>query len=274
MARLDGLEGQFTAVPGALEEAHALRPALERFRPEACVHLAWYGEPGTYLEAPENVPALTGSLVLLEELAAAGCGHVVAAGTCAEYAPAARPFTEESPTGPETLYAAAKLSLALVGSRLAARRGFGFAWARLFLLYGPQEDPRRAIPSLMASLLRGEPFPATAGEQVRDYLHVEDVASAIVTLATMRAVGVFNVCSGLPVTMRAVMETVGKIAGRADLIRYGERPYRAWEPMYLCGENGHLRSQGWTPRWTLTEGLRQTFEWWTRNGETTDRRMR
>lgn len=270
--RLDGLEGRFAALPGSLEEVRALRPALAAYRPDACIHLAWYAEPGTYLDAPENVPALTGSLALLEELVATGCAHVISVGSCAEYAPATAPVTEESSTRPDTLYAAAKLSLALTGERLAARLGFGFAWARLFLLYGPGEDPRRAIPSLMRSLLRSEPFPATAGEQVRDYLHVDDVAAALVMLATRGATGVFNVCSGIPVTMRTVMEIVGRIAGREDLIRFGERPYRDWEPMYLCGDNGRLRAQGWTPHWTLPEGLRSTFEWWTRNDETGQRR--
>ena len=271
-ARLHDLEGRLMRVSGTLEEARALRPALVDYRPEVCIHLAWYAEPGKYLDAPENVSALTGSLALLEELAAAGCAHVVAVGSCAEYAAASKPFTEESPVRPDTLYAAAKLSLALTGERLAARRGFGFAWARLFLLYGPGEDPRRAIPSLMRSLLRGEFYAASAGEQVRDYLHVEDVASALVTLATRGATGVFNVCSGIPVTMRAVMETVGRIAGREDLIRFGERPYRDWEPMYLCGENGRLKAQGWTPRWSLPEGLRNTFEWWARSDDAGERR--
>lgn len=270
--RLDGLEGRYRALPGSLEEARALRPALENFRPEVCVHLAWYAEPGKYLDAPENVSALTGSLALLEELAGAGCAHVLAVGSCAEYASATVPVAEESPTGPDTLYAAAKLSLALTGERFAARRGVGFAWARLFLLYGPGEDRRRAIPSLMRSLLKGEPYSATAGEQVRDYLHVEDVAAALVTLAARRATGIFNICSGVPVTMRAVMETVGRIAGREDLIRFGERPYRDWEPMYLCGDNGRLKAQGWTPRWTLPEGLQKTFEWWARNDDAGRRR--
>jgi nucleoside-diphosphate-sugar epimerase len=100
---------------------------------------------------------------------------------------------------------------------------------------------------------------------------VEDVATALVALAARRATGVFNICSGVPVTMRAVMETVGRIAGREDLIRFGERPYRDWEPMYLCGEPGRLKAQGWTPRWTLPDGLRNTFEWWARNDDAGER---
>jgi nucleoside-diphosphate-sugar epimerase len=262
--RLHDVAHRMTLLKGELSDIAALRPALGEWKPEACIHLAWYAEPNKYLTSPENIPALTASLTLLDELIKAGCRQVVMAGTCAEYDTDAGFLREDGPTRPTTIYAAAKLSLSLLGQQIASAAGVRFAWARLFYLYGPYEDERRAVPALIRALLRGETFRATKGEQVRDYLHVEDVASALCALAERGVSGIVNIASGAPVTMRQVMETVGEITGRPDLIRFGELPYRDWEPRFICGDSRRLRSEtGWKPQYpTLRSGLLQTMEWW------------
>jgi nucleoside-diphosphate-sugar epimerase len=264
LARLRDVADDLAVLPCDLADAAAVRAALAAWRPEACLHLAWYAEPGKYLTSPENVPALTASLTLLDELIRAGCGQVVMAGTCAEYDTDLGFLREGGPTRPATTYAATKLSLNLIAGHVAAAAGINLAWARLFYLYGPFEDERRLVPALIRALAHGEPFPATGGEQVRDYLHVEDVAAALWALAERRVTGVVNVASGVPVTLRQVMETVGEVAGRPELIQFGALPYRDWEPRFICGDNRRLRDEGnWTPRYpTLRAGLSQTVDWW------------
>jgi nucleoside-diphosphate-sugar epimerase len=115
---------------------------------------------------------------------------------------------------------------------------------------------------LIRSLAEERPFAVTLGEQIRDYLHVEDVASAFYRLAEQEADGIFNICSGEPIAMRRLMEIVGDIMGRGDLIRFGEAPARLWDPPFICGNNGRLRTIGWAPRYHIREGLEQTVRWW------------
>lgn len=271
LTRLHDVAERLTLLTGDLNDLAVLRPALESWKPEACIHLAWYAEPGKYLHSPENLRALTASLNLLEELARIGCGQVVAAGTCAEYDTDRGFLREDGPTRPATLYAATKLSLCLIGQQMAAASGMNFAWARIFYPYGPQEDARRVVPALICSLMQGQPFPATRGEQVRDYLHVEDVAAAFWTLVEQGARGIVNVSSGFPVPMRQLMETIAELTGRHDLIQFGAVPYRDWEPRFICGDNQRLLALGWSPRYTQKAGLRQTIDWWqtrTLQGET------
>jgi UDP-glucuronate decarboxylase len=260
--RLHDVSDQLSVFHGDMGNTTALRSALEEWQPAACIHLAWYAEPGKYLHAPENVDALNASLVLLRELIRVDCRQIVMVGTCAEYDTDQGFLREGGPTRPSTVYAASKLALGLIGQQLAASAGTNFAWARQFYLYGPYEDERRAIPALTRALLDGTPFPATGGEQVRDYLHVEDVAKALWTLVEQRANGIFNISSGAPVTMRQLMELIGEVAGQAQLIQFGALPYRDWEPMFICGDNQRLRSLGWLPQYTLKQGLKQTVEWW------------
>lgn len=230
---------------------------------DVCIHLAWYAVPGSYLTAPENIDSMVYSLRLLEALHAIACRHVVMIGTCAEYDTDVGYLREVGPTRPATLYAAAKLATALIGAQRASQLDIGFTWARIFYLYGPQEDPRRMLPSLIRAQLAGSEFEATAGDQVKDYLHVDDVASAICALALKQVAGTYNVCSGEPITVRQFMTMAAEIAGRPELIRFGAVRQRGWEPPFVCGDNQRLRATtGWAPRHALADGLADTIAWW------------
>jgi nucleoside-diphosphate-sugar epimerase len=260
--RLEDVEGRFKVARSNPRTAHDLLEPLGDWHPEACVHLAWYAVPGEYLHSPENTASLALSLQLLDELAAAGCRRVVMTGTCFEYDTDVGYLREDGPKRPATIYAAAKLAAGQVGALMATKLGIGFAWARLFYMYGPFEDERRLVPALIRALLAGREFPASSGTQVRDYLHVEDVAAALSALAVQPVTGTYNVCSGEPITIADLIRQVARIAERPDLIRLGSLPQRAGEPRFICGDNSRLRdATGWTPRHNLAEGLAATVAW-------------
>jgi nucleoside-diphosphate-sugar epimerase len=261
--RLADIAGRIQIVEADLRDKDSVARLLERLRPEACLHLAWYVEPGKYLDSQENLVCLQTSLSLLEELGRTGCQHLVGVGTCFEYDIGPAPLREDSPTKPVTLYAASKLALYLVAAQRAAQLGIRMAWARLFYLYGPYEDQRRLVPAAIKALLAGREFDTTPGDQVRDYMHVDDVASGISALSVQGLEGPFNVCSGAPVTIAGLMQTLGDLMGRPELIRLGAFPYRAWDPMYVCGDSHRLQTKAqWHPRHTLRDGLAGTIEWW------------
>jgi nucleoside-diphosphate-sugar epimerase len=177
------------------------------------------------------------------------------------------PLREDSPTKPSTLYAAAKLAFYLVAAQRAAQLGIGFAWARLFYLYGPYEDERRLVPAAIKALSSGREFLATSGGQVRDYMHVADVASGLCALSRHKLGGVFNVCGSRPVTIADLMRTLGELLGRPELIRLGALPNREWDPDYVSGDNQRLRTEAhWKPRYALRDGLTQTISWWKESG--------
>ncbi len=262
-ARLEGLQGTIQVLEADLEDPSAVAEQLARCKPDACIHAAWYAEPGKYLPSPRNVDSLRSSLALLEELARAGCQHLVGVGTCFEYEMRSEPLREDSPTRPFTLYAACKLAFMLVAAQRAAQLQMGFAWARLFYLYGPFEDNRRLMPQVIKALSAGSEFSTTPGDMVRDYLHIEDVASGLCALSALRLSGTFNLCSGEAVTIAGLMQILGELLGRPELIRVGAYPPRDWDPAYVCGDSRRLRTEArWTPRHSLRDGLAQTVEWW------------
>ena len=230
---------------------------------ESCIHCAWYVVPGKYLTAAQNDDCRRGSLRFISALLAQGCGQITGVGTCFEYSQAEKPLDESAPTQPLTPYASAKLSTCLEGAALARVSGAAFAWARLFYLYGPWEDPCRLVPDVALRLLRGERAAVTSGRQVRDYLHVEDVAAALIdiTFAGMR--GPVNIGSGCPLRVHEIVQILGEITGRTDLIDFGARQENAMDPPYVCANNRRLREEaGWHPRYDLRAGLEQTISWW------------
>jgi nucleoside-diphosphate-sugar epimerase len=230
---------------------------------ELCIHAAWYAVPGEYLASAENLRCVQGSLALLEALAAAGCGRAAFLGTCFEYRFGADPLAETDPVAPGSLYAAAKLATRYLGEQLARARGMRFLWPRLFYLYGPFEDPRRLVPSVIRALLRGEPVDVTRGLQVRDFLHVRDVGAAVVAAALGDLEGVVNIGSGDPVTVRDVVSTIESVIGCEGLVRYGGRPDNPTDPPCVCADNRRLvAGTGWSPSFDLRGGLQDAVAWW------------
>jgi nucleoside-diphosphate-sugar epimerase len=226
-------------------------------QPDLTLHLAWYAVPGKYLEAPENAACLEASRRLLARLE----GRVVATGSCFEFDLRIGRLREDSPTRPTTLYARSKDAL-----RRDVESRPDSVWARLFYQYGPWEDPRRFVPTVIRCVRRGEAPPLTPGAQARDYLHVEDVASALCDVAESRLTGCVNIGSGESPTNREIATRLGELASRPDLIRHGTLPYGQDEPMLIVADNAKLRSTGWAPRYTLSSGLRHAFEWWSTSG--------
>jgi len=261
MRKLEPLVPEIRVFQGDLEDPDEAVSRLGEWRPETCAHMAWYAEPRTYLQSPENVKNLTSSLALVERLAGIGCTRFLITGSCAEYAPSPSRLSEDSPVGPQTLYAASKLALHMVTEQLAALSGLQVTWARIFHLYGPYEYEQRLVPAVIRTLLGNEEFAATSGEQVRDYLHVSDVASALRMLIEHGVDRTVNICSSKEVTVRNVIETIAEMLGRSEKVRFGAVATRAWDPPYICGDNTRLVEEGWSPQYDLRAGLAQTIEW-------------
>lgn len=230
---------------------------------EVCIHAAWYAEPGRYLAAPQNVDLMYGTLALARMVGERGCRRFVGVGTCFEYDTEAGYLSEGTRLAPAHLYSAAKGGTYLALRHVAPAVGMTYAWARLFYLYGPDEAPKRLVPSVAQALLRGDEARCSPGGQVRDFLHVEDAGSAIAAVAHSAVSDAVNIGSGEPVTVARVVETLGELSGRGDRVRLGALPYGAGDPMFVCADTRKLaREAGWTPRWALRDGLLATLDWW------------
>lgn len=230
---------------------------------ERCIHLGWYANPPDYLTAvAPNLRSLASAIQLVEWLIERGCQHLVVSGTSAEYAPSTDPIDETSPLASEqTVYAASKASLRVLLRSSWTQEQTGIAWARIFGVTGPGEHPLRLLPSVARAVATSEPMDMSAGEQIRDYLDVRDVASALVRLSDVRAQGDFNVSSGKGIAVRELIERVTRGCD-VRVLRYGTLPLRPGETPYIVGESRRLReSTGWEPEVSLERSFADLRRW-------------
>jgi nucleoside-diphosphate-sugar epimerase len=244
--------------PGAVKELCAA------VRADHLLHLAWDTTPGAYTRSPLNLDWLSASLQLVRGFVEHGGGRLVTAGTCFEYAHSDEPIREHATAiGPDTLYGTSKVALQAVLSSYAEAAGVGAAWGRVFFLYGPYEHPDRLVSSVIRSLLAGRAAPCSIGTQVRDFLHVRDVAGALVALLASDVRGPVNIASGLPVTIRDLVIEIGEEIGRPELLRLGALPMGPRDAPRIVADVARLRHEvGFSPHFSLREGVRDTVRYW------------
>lgn len=237
---------------------------LARVRPTHLLHFAWYAEHGKYWTSAENIRWVEASLRLAREFAARDGKRFVAAGTCAEYDWRYGYCSESvTPLAPATLYGTCKLAAQRVIESFAAQVGLSAAWGRIFFLYGPHEQTQRLVASVIRALLHDEVARCSHGNQIRDFLHVQDVADAFVALLDSDAPGAVNIGSGRAVTLKEIVERIGGKLGRADLIKLNAVPAQPNDPHLLVANVERLRHEiGWTPHYDIDKGLDNTIEWW------------
>jgi len=261
-----------TAVAGAIHhDADLLAPvAAATVRAIGATHLlhsAWYAVPGRYWAAAENIDWVAASLAIARGFAAGGGQRLVGVGSCAEYGWGSDPLDEvRSPIAPATLYGRAKASLGSLLITAAPALGLSVAWARLFFPYGPGERPERLLGTLLAALASGSRASFGPGLQARDFIHVDDAASALVALLGSDLQGAINIGSGEATTVRRFVVIAAKAAGMVDRIDIGATAAGAGEASVVRASVARLADElNWHPSFTIQTGIADAVECFRRN---------
>ena len=202
---------------------------------DTVMHLAWYAEPGKYLQSSKNMDCLVGSLNLARGAVQAGVKRLIGVGTCFEYDLSVGVLSVDTPLKPITPYAGAKAALYLGLKQWLQTNAVEFAWCRLFYLYGEGEDSRRLVPYLRSKLEKGEPAELTSGKQIRDFLDVVDAGRMIADVVLSDQTGPVNICLGTPITVRQLAVQIADEYGRQDLLVFGARPDNLVDPPCVVG---------------------------------------
>jgi nucleoside-diphosphate-sugar epimerase len=169
----------------------------------------------------------------------AGVRRFVLAGSSAEYGISADNYDYipvDAPLLPTSSYAASKAAGCVLASTFAIEAQIEMTYLRVFSAFGEGQYEGNFWPALRAAAISGMDFPMTLGEQIRDYIPVEDVAASI-HFATVRedlVIGnpkIVNVASGCAVSMRAFAEHHWKKWGATGSLQFGAIPYRQNEQM-------------------------------------------
>lgn len=260
--------------PTDLEEvvwhkADLLRPEaannlMAAVRPTHLLHLAWIAEPGVYWTSDDNARWSDATVRLWQAFAHQGGLRAVGAGSCAEYDWGQGTCTEGRGEAPASPYGRHKLEAGRKVAALSSAAGLVTAWGRVFHLHGPREHPDRFVSALVRRLLAGQDAPMTHGRQVRDYLHVSDVAAALChLLVDARLEGAVNIGSGRPVELREIASILHEAIGGPGRPLVGTLQAPPNEPLRIVPDVERLHSHaGWRPRLDLRAGLHDTVAWW------------
>jgi nucleoside-diphosphate-sugar epimerase len=247
----------------------ALAGLVRRWRPDVMIHLAAVVE---HCHGCGGGPALRAvnlyaTLRLHTAFLAGGGRRFIFAGSCFEYGrQEPGPIPETARCRPMYDYAVSK---AWATDALLTRGTAADAETvvlRVFSPYGPLEQRGRIVPTLLTAGLTGGRLELTPGEQVRDYLYVEDAARAFVTAALAsrlaRRQAVYNVSTGVGHSLRQLAAAVEQTLGRPLRLGWGRLRYRPNEMMSLVGDNRRIAAElGWHPTVELAAGLREAAAW-------------
>jgi dTDP-6-deoxy-L-talose 4-dehydrogenase (NAD+) len=212
--------------------------ALKYFgRQDAAMHLAWSGLPN-YSSRHHCEENLAADRRFLEALVQAGISQLLVTGTCLEYGFQSGALSEDAITAPVVPYALAKDALHKFLQSLRQQRAFVLQWARLFYIYGPGQHPNSLISQLDRAIGAGDTvFNMSRGDQLRDYLPVEEVARRLVSLLEHpECTGATNICSGEPISVQALVEQQLANRGAKIALNLGYYPYPSYEPMAFWGD--------------------------------------
>lgn len=247
------------------DEANA-RHVVSQVEASHLLHLAWYVEPGKLISAPENFDWVTSSLRLVRLFREFGGERLVVSGSCYEYDWHYGYCSDLTPTNPDTIYGECKNSLHQLIGAYANDSGLSYGWGRVFFLYGPRENRNRLVSSVICSLLSNQPAKCSHGKQIRDYMHVQDVADGLVALLDSNFYGACNVASGEATTIHQIVTKIGEQLDLGELVQLGAIPARKNDAPLVVGDSSDLcDNTNWRKKYDLESGLSDTIDWWKTN---------
>lgn len=248
-----------------LLEQKSVKSLLQSVKPTHLLHLAWnYCISDKFWNSIDNFSWVQASLDLIQNFYMYGGYRAVIAGTCAEYDWRYGYCSEKlTPLNPTTTYGTCKHALQTLFDSYVHHEGLSGAWGRIFFIYGPHEYPEKLVAYVIRSFLLNEPVKCTHGNQIRDFLYVEDVADALVSLVESDVQGSINIASGYPIRLRDIILKISDQIGKRSLLRLGELPEQQNEPPLILGDTRRLSDElHWKPTYDLHKGIERTIEWW------------
>ena len=132
---------------------------------------------------------------------------------------------------------------------------------RPYLIYGPKQDVNRFLPSIIKGCLKNKKFPSSKGDQLRDFLYIDDAVEAIIkSLTNKNAKGqIINIGSGKPKLIKNVIEKVKKIS-KGGKPQYGMFKLRKFDIPELYPNISKVKNKiKWKPKIILKRGLEITI---------------
>ena len=280
---------RYEFVHGDIGDRALVRRLLQSHSPRSIVHFAAESHVDRSIRGPDDFirTNIDGTFALLEEVRAYFEGlneqtraefrflHVSTDEVYGSLGPSDAPFSESTPYAPNSPYAASKAASDHLVRAYHHTYGLPTLTTNCSNNYGPFQFPEKLIPLMILNARDGKPLPVYGdGQNVRDWLYVEDHCTAIATvLAGGRVgetynIGGWNEKRNLDI-VHLICDLVDEIEGRGDSARRGlisfvkDRP--GHDRRYAMDASKIERELGWRPVETFETGIRKTVQWYLQN---------
>ena len=255
-----------------LSEEREVLDLVERIRPDWVFHLAAHGgyeeQNRVARIVQDNIAATTR---LVDACLKMGFEAFVNTGSSSEYGFKDHAPSESEVLEPNSVYAVTKAAATLYCSLRGRQSGARLVTLRLYSVYGPWEEPRRFVPSLIVAGLDGRLPPLTNPDTARDFIFIDDVVAAYILAAASEGSepgAIFNVGTGTQTTLRQMVALIRRLLTVDREPVWSSMVDRHWDTSIWVSDSRRIReSIGWIPKVAVTEGLSRTIDWLRSEGE-------
>ena len=182
-------------------------------------------------------------------------------GSSAEYGNVKSPQKENAKCSPKSVYGKAKLLSSIYLIDLFKKQKFPSVILRLYNTYGARQDLNRFIPIVISGCIKNKKFPCSIGNQLRDFLHIDDAVDAILkSLTNKNAKGqIINIGSGKPRIIKNIIEYIKKIV-KGGYPLFGKVKLRKDEILKVYPDINKAKNKiNWKPKISFKKGLKITI---------------
>lgn len=267
--RIDKILDKVTIHNSDLSDLSELTEIIKKVKPDIIYHLATNGAYSFQKDANQIIQTnILGTWNLLQACNTIDYKLFVNTGSSSEYGFKKFAMRENDIVEPNSYYAVTKCAQTLLCSYIAKQENKPIVTLRPFSVYGPYEESKRLIPTLMESLRSNKEMNLVDPAIARDYIYVDDMVDAFLQIEEMRnnSGEYFNIGTGVQSTIKDVVETAIEVTKQKGNFIWGGMENRNWDSNNWVADISKARQLlQWTPKITLEKGLKLTWEWYKKN---------
>ncbi len=245
---------------GYLEDISSVRAIMHKVKPDIVYHLASHVTGSRAIDhvLPTLHSNFIGTVNLLMASTEIGCQRIVLAGSLEE------PDLAQDFTTPSSPYAAAKWASSTYARMFHDLYQAPVVTAKIFMVYGPEQNLRFLIPYVISSLLEGVPPQVSSGRRSVDWIYVDDLVSGLLAMADAPNIEgrTIDLGSGNLATVRQVIEQLVDCVNHQVHPSFGAIPDRSHEQIRVANVAESYAQLRWKSSTSLETGLKLTVEWY------------
>jgi len=267
--RIDDLLNKVTIHYSDLSGVFELTTIIQTVKPNIIYHLATNGAYSYQKDANQIIETnILGTWNLLQACNTTSYDLFVNTGSSSEYGLKQFAMRETDIVEPASYYAVTKCAQTLLCSHIAKQEHRPIVTIRPFSVYGPYEEPKRFVPTLMKALMFNEEMSLVAPETARDQIYVDDMVDAYLKIDELKnnPGEYFNIGTGIQSTIKEVVDTAIKVTKKNAQFKWGTMKNRSWDTNNWVADISKARQLlNWTPKINLEQGLKLTWNWFQNN---------